>query len=105
MLLRRHRMRDPGEPDAGRTEGRKDGKCINAMHFDKRLATLEQCSYSEDHNVIVVLLHPGEDDATKAERIVAAKRDLGLAEDDPRRVIVVRFGVDDRTWPRSPSAG
>jgi hypothetical protein len=65
------------------------------MNYGKRLAALEQSSRGEDPNVIVVLLHPGEDDATKAEKIAEAKHALGLAENDTRPVIVVRFGAHD----------
>ena len=67
----------------------------NSMHFDKRLTTLERFAYSESHNAIVVLLYPGEDDATKAAKIATEWRELGLAEDDPRQVVVVRFGGPD----------
>lgn len=65
----------------------------SSMHFDKRLTTLERFAYSENPNVIVVLLHPGEDDAIKAEKIAEARRGRGLHENDPAQVIVVRFGA------------
>ena len=68
----------------------------SSMHIDKRLKALEQSSLGENPNAIVVLLHPGEDDATKAAKIAEAKRERGLADNDPCRVIVVRFGADDR---------
>ena len=66
----------------------------SSMHFGKRLATLERFAYSESHNVIVVVLHPGEDDATKAEKIAEARRERCLDENDQAQVIVVRFGAD-----------
>lgn len=65
------------------------------MNYDKRLVALEQSSRSENPNVIVVLLHPGEDDAIKNEKIAEAKRERGLQENDPAKVIVVRFGAHD----------
>ncbi len=67
----------------------------SSIHFGKRLATLERFAYSESYNAIVVLLHPGEDDAIKAEKIAAARRERGVHENDPAQVIVVRFGADD----------
>ena len=51
------------------------------MNYDKRLAALEQSSRGEDP-VILVQLHPGEDDATKAEKIAEARRERGLHEND-----------------------
>jgi hypothetical protein len=64
-------------------------------NYDKRLERLEQTASSEDANVIVVHLSPGEDDAAKTMKIAEAKHSLGLTDDDPRRVIVVRYGADD----------
>ena len=64
-------------------------------NFDRRLERLEQGASSEDVNVIVVHLSPGESDAAKTMKIAEAKHSLGLAEDDLRRVIVVRYGADD----------
>ncbi len=63
------------------------------MNYDKRLAALEQSSLNENPNVIVVLLHPGEGDATKAEKIAEARSERGLHENDAAQVIVVRFGA------------
>lgn len=65
----------------------------SSMNIDKRLKALEQSSLNENPNVIVVLLHPGEDDATKAEKIADARRERGLQENDTAQVIVVLFGA------------
>ena len=64
------------------------------MNYDKRLTALEQSSCSEGP-VIVVLLHPGENDAIKAEKIEEARRERGLGDTDPCQVVVVRFGADN----------
>ena len=67
----------------------------NFAHIDKRLRALEQSASSEGANVIVVLLSPGAGDVAKSAKIAEAKRSLGLAEDDPRQVMVVIFGADE----------
>ena len=65
------------------------------MNIDKRLKALEQSSLGGDPNVIVVMLDPGEDEATKAEKIAEARRERGLGDNDPCQVIVVLFGADE----------
>jgi hypothetical protein len=65
----------------------------NSVHFDKRLRTLEQSTFSAEHNIIVVLLSADEGEVQKVEKIAQARRELGLAETDARQVIVVRFGA------------
>jgi hypothetical protein len=65
----------------------------NSVHFDKRLRTLEQSTFSAERNIIVVLLSAGEGEVQKVEKIAQARRELGLAESDSRQVIVVRFGA------------
>ncbi len=62
-------------------------------YFDKRLATLEQSSFGDGRNPILVVTDYGDGDAEAAEKVAAAKRQHGIAEDDPRHIIVVRFGA------------
>jgi hypothetical protein len=57
-------------------------------NYDKRLERLEQATFSEAGNMIVLLLKPGEDEAAK---VAEAKLEHGLGEDDSAKIIAVQF--------------
>jgi hypothetical protein len=52
--------------------------------------------------VIVVLVHPRADEATKAEKIAEARREHGPQENEPCQVIAVRFGADNDSTSHAP---
>ena len=62
--------------------------------YERRLSRLEQEAgqFSGTANMILVYLHPGEDEAAKVRE---AMLEHGLGEDDSDRILVIQFVAAD----------
>ena len=70
-------------------------------NYDKRLECMEHATFTEDQNMVLVFLHPGEDEAAK---VAEAKLEHGLGEDDSGRILVIQFVAVDGATEKLNSA-